>query len=204
MRPLIHCSGCRGGEQDGPWTREGAGRGAGLCGVPALRSSSKELEGHHSLLQRAGGALLLHLQRGLPQLGGQTTPPCPQLTQPHCASKASPSPAGLGTGVCAALSTGCPRGTHPPSPLFLPTVSPTSPSTPANLVGLKIIKQSVQFCSYKDMSLPFQSNSKTFYLRAPVLPLRSLLITIPGCLPGFMLSPVCTAHFSGQKIHFIV
>lgn len=34
------------------------------------------------------------------------------------------------------------------------------------------------------MSLPFQNNSKT-YLRAPVLPLPSLLITVPGCLPAF-------------------
>lgn len=83
--------------------------------------------------------------------------------------------------------------------LFLPDVRPTSPPTPANLIGLKIIKQSVWFCSYKDMSLPFQNNSKT-YLRAPVLPLPSLLITIPGCLPAFMLFSLCTAHSSGQKI----
>lgn len=31
-----HCSQHQGGEQGRPQTREGAGRGMGLCGVPAL------------------------------------------------------------------------------------------------------------------------------------------------------------------------
>jgi len=59
-----HCSWCQGGERGGPRSREGAGRGVGLSGVPALGSSSRELEAPRSLLQQARGARLPALYPG--------------------------------------------------------------------------------------------------------------------------------------------
>lgn len=122
----------------------------------------------------------------------------PEFTQSHYASKAPSWKVWeawkVWDWVCTAPHTGHPHDTYPPHLLFFPAVSSTSPSTPANFTVLKIIKQSVQFYSYKDVSLPFQSNSKTLYLRAPVLPFPSLLIIVPVCLPGFMLSLFCTAQ----------
>lgn len=42
-----------GREQGGPRTRAGAGRGVGLCGVPVLQSSLRDLGAPRSLPQRA-------------------------------------------------------------------------------------------------------------------------------------------------------
>lgn len=92
---LIDCSRCQGGEQGGLWTREGAGRGVGLCGFPALLSSTRELEAAHSLLQREleGSCCRTSIQAPVGPAAAVRTDP--QFAWPHCASKASPSAAGL-------------------------------------------------------------------------------------------------------------